>query len=949
MKGWSWACCAVPLLLCALLPAAVSAQQDDVTALGLSSTYVPPVEQRTSSATGLAWSAEHNAALVSLGENGIRGWWPSTDETRQGFLTGTGSALFIDAVGVRILAVDQAGRLHSLKSSSFTVQWSQEVLDGRPYAVSIDGTGSNIAMVGLHAVTQRAICAVMSISTLKPIPSWTSELPGDLASARPQCAVWLPPLGVPRYSGATLAVGMVDGRVAVVSGSEAWTVADVDGQVVEVGWSASNASLVVATREGSLYIVDLANNVTRGPWNVLPSTQAQLTSMSVVGHRVAVGTTDGWVKVLTAELEPLQQFHEDFSIAAVEWANTTHLLAVNSWGKVLLWGPDTDGDGLGDEADAFPWDRTEWADTDGDGAGDNGDAFPLDFKEWRDTDGDDVGDNSDAFPRDRTEWYDTDGDGVGDNGDFLPTVDNGWAAAGTVVLVALLAALPILHAQRGRMAERRALARAARSWAKELGLKGWPMPGSGEELRAAQLLEGALRVHEGTASKALKETREAVETALINLDVGMRVQDGIIERGGVGADEAFARATQLREQSQELALERDRLARIAIAYERLDADVDDVARRAWPGLAGLDAQLAAPRARLDRLENTLVRTRQSSLIASAESAAKAARGAFVVPTKGLHIKGSDQVGTPERGTGLEPLAEEGQPGGPEGAEAPVDGIPMEMPTTLGKVRARHALLVTHEHAEFAVSVDNTLAEDIKDLTVSVGIEGDALRHRGPHERGLGTLPTGRSVTVTFHAVVNAPALREPQHMVRLRAVVTGKAGSREVREELPAKATSLVTASIIPAEAGAEPLKEGVFGRSGVVLPRVPAAFVMRALEFPAGLMPQMTFDLEGGHWRLFTALTEGGEDLRVAAAVVGSPDTTELMVEVRGPQGFPARDLAEEVVDSVRYAILVDRRIRLRGEARPLSVERMEALSTEMSRAHMGALGHGPGSPSAG
>ncbi len=943
MKGWSLALSVVPLLLCALLPAAVSAQEPEVTPLGLSGLYVPPAEQRTSAVTDLAWSEQHGLVLVGLGERGVTSWQPSTEEMRRGFMLSF-RVQFVTTSGVRLLVTDQDGRLHSLKPATLATIWSHEVLDGVPYAVTVDATGRYIAMVGLHKFTQKAICAVTNLSTMFLPPEWDHELPGELGTARPQCAAWLPPLGVPGYYNSTLAVGMVDGRVVILSEREAWTLADVDGQVIDIGWSPGIFSLVVATREGSLYTIDPVNNVTRGPWHVLPSTQAQLTSLAVSHSRVAVGSTDGWVKVMDLSLEPLQQFHEDFSISAVEWANDTHLLAVNSWGKVLLWGPDTDGDTFGDERDAFPRDRTEWVDTDVDGVGDNRDAFPLDNREWLDTDGDEVGDNADAFPRDAKEWFDTDGDGVGDNGDFLPTVDNGWAASGTIVLVAILAALPILHAQRSKMASRRILARAARTWAKELRLKRWPMPGSKEELRVAQLLEGALRVHEGTRSKALKETRDAIETVLINLDVGQRVQEGIIARSGLGADAAFARATQLREHSQELALERDRIARISMAYDRLDADVGDAVRKRWPGLAGLDAQLPSLRSRLDRLENSLVRSRQSSLIASAEREAKVARGAFVVPTKGLHVKGADQVTTPERGAGMG--LSEGE--GVEEEGVPLDGFPMEGPLTLGKVRARSALLITHERAELAVSVDNTLPEDIKGLMVSVGIEGDALRHRGPHERELGTLPTGRSVTVTFHTVVNPPALREPQHLVRLRAVVKGMAGGHEVREELPAKATSLVTASIMPAEAGAEPLKEGVFGRSGVVLPRIPMGFVMRALEFPAGLMPQMTFELKGGHWRLFTALTEKGEDLRVAAAVVGGPDTTELMVEVRGPQGFPARDLAEEVVDSVRYAILVDRRIRLRGEPRPLSVERMEELSTEMSKMYLGTQRLEPGSPSA-
>lgn len=78
---------------------------------------------------------------------------------------------------------------------------------------------------------------------------------------------------------------------------------------------------------------------------------------------------------------------------------------------------DTDEDGVGNNTDAFPFDPTEQYDTDGDGVGDNADPFPFDPNESADTDGDGVGDNTDAFPEDPDEAYDTDGDGVGDNAD----------------------------------------------------------------------------------------------------------------------------------------------------------------------------------------------------------------------------------------------------------------------------------------------------------------------------------------------------------------------------------------------------------------------------------------------------------------------------------------------------------------------------------------------------
>ncbi len=54
--------------------------------------------------------------------------------------------------------------------------------------------------------------------------------------------------------------------------------------------------------------------------------------------------------------------------------------------------PDSDGDGVPDEDDAFPDDPTEWVDTDGDGIGDNADP---------DDDNDGVPDDQDDFPKGR--------------------------------------------------------------------------------------------------------------------------------------------------------------------------------------------------------------------------------------------------------------------------------------------------------------------------------------------------------------------------------------------------------------------------------------------------------------------------------------------------------------------------------------------------------------------
>jgi len=96
---------------------------------------------------------------------------------------------------------------------------------------------------------------------------------------------------------------------------------------------------------------------------------------------------------------------------------------------------DSDGDGVGNNADAFPNDPNETIDSDGDGVGNNADAFPNDASETVDSDGDGVGDNSDAFPNDSNETIDSDGDGVGNNADAFPndaseTVDSDMDAVG---------------------------------------------------------------------------------------------------------------------------------------------------------------------------------------------------------------------------------------------------------------------------------------------------------------------------------------------------------------------------------------------------------------------------------------------------------------------------------------------------------------------------------------
>ena len=101
----------------------------------------------------------------------------------------------------------------------------------------------------------------------------------------------------------------------------------------------------------------------------------------------------------------------EYYIEAKDSSNTALSGSAESPYKVYVSLPsdtDTDGDGVSNAEDAFPYDPNESSDLDGDGVGDNTDP---------DDDGDGVLDGDDAFPENAAEWMDTDSDGTGDNAD----------------------------------------------------------------------------------------------------------------------------------------------------------------------------------------------------------------------------------------------------------------------------------------------------------------------------------------------------------------------------------------------------------------------------------------------------------------------------------------------------------------------------------------------------
>ena len=102
---------------------------------------------------------------------------------------------------------------------------------------------------------------------------------------------------------------------------------------------------------------------------------------------------------------------------------------------------DTDGDGVDDELDSFPFDSSQQLDSDFDGFGDSpvgndSDDCPLEYGTSLtdtlgcvDDDGDGIRNADDQFPFDDQQWLDRDGDGfgdnlVGENGDACPDEAN---------------------------------------------------------------------------------------------------------------------------------------------------------------------------------------------------------------------------------------------------------------------------------------------------------------------------------------------------------------------------------------------------------------------------------------------------------------------------------------------------------------------------------------------
>lgn len=885
----------------------------------------------------VAASAIEGYAVLTRGDDGVIVWDLEDGRAIPVNIPSRAWTVSVEIAQGWLMVCDVTGRVHGINPQLGNVPWSKTMLSGSLRVTAVTDDGGRMAFVGLDN-DMRLVIAAAILPTFDKEPYWSDDIPEEMSLITPTSVAWIPNWAVPGWLGDTMVIGTNEGEIYTWRGSGEWTyVTDLGSEVVGVAWNARLGKLVAASARGNIYVVDVGEGVvdSQAMTDFVPP--RSLVAFSMQGNRVAVGGSDGQVELwdtLVWRREQTIRYH-NFTLADVAWANGTALVSAGRFASLALWGPDSDEDGHADAVDAFPTDRTEWRDGDGDGRGDNGDMFPTDPREWLDSDADGVGDNGDVFPDDPSEWLDSDGDGVGDNGDFIPNLHNLLAAGIFMVVVGVAGGLPaarMAYLKRKGQEQRRL---AALAWLEELKVEPLPDPsrpdGRGKLDRVFQLF----RVREMADPPRLAETIKAYDTTVLNTVVALRVQDEVAERGGVGADAAMSRGVHLRDQLQELDGERERLDAICRSYWKVQDDIDEEIRLMWPDMISLQASTRRHRERVQMLDNTLEQFRKGSIIKIGDEAARISRGAYVVASKEMRVRGSERplgikVGVPPKPEIVVPEPDE------RGEDTPLSITP-----PLGKVRARQALLLRGDTAELVVSVDNTLAEDLEELAVDLTIAGDRLRHKGPHKVELGSLVTGRTTSATFQLriVPPPPPDEDPGELTRLLARVSGRVGSRKYSLELPAKTTNLVT-PLLARPTGWTWGEPGtlVVGRRGVRFPRVPSKAVLAALEFPHGMLPMMDGALDGGgEWRLLVSNTEAGEPLVALVGVDTGPEWVDLLVEVRGPPRFPSRELAEELIDAVRFAVLGDRRLRLRGEDRPLETERVLELARSVADAYVG------------
>ncbi len=312
------------LLAVLVLPSLVDPVTADTSSdhLGIVRSYTPG--DLEAKAKDLAADGERGYALLTRGDDGIIVMDLETGETHDVRSPSGAWTVSVEMTGEWLMFTTVTGRLHGLSDDTKRAVWSKTVLDGnlRVSAVSEEGVLS-MAFVGIDS-DFRMVISVLLLPDLAKVASWSDDIPDDMAYTTPTCAAWLPAGAVPEWTGNVLLIGTNEGQVFAWRGrGEATTVVELDEEVVGMQYDEHSAKLVVATRKGRIYMVDVAKQTVASQFSTDFASPRTLVSFdyNVESRRMAVGGSDGQIEVWNmANLQRTQTIrYHNFSLADVAW------------------------------------------------------------------------------------------------------------------------------------------------------------------------------------------------------------------------------------------------------------------------------------------------------------------------------------------------------------------------------------------------------------------------------------------------------------------------------------------------------------------------------------------------------------------------------------------------------------------------------------------------------
>ncbi len=704
--------------------------------------------------------------------------------------------------------------------------------------------------------------------------------------------------------------------------------------VTSIDWSPDGTRIASCSRNNKIGIWDAETGEKIRYWEGRSTTAGVVGALAIEwasdGSRIACSYADSTVEIWDVDsFESLQTLREHASsVGAVTWSpGDKNIASASNNGTIIIWAHDSDKDGFADSNDDFPEDISEWKDSDGDGVGDNADVFPGDPSEWKDSDRDSVGDNSDVFPEDSGEWKDSDGDGIGDNEDFVPDFHNihlmGMIAA---VIIAVAVTITGIKAQRKRK-ERERYIRKMYEWGHELG---YPK----ERKFSKEQIERIGPVFDKWSKydryQAITDLMEEIETTIRNLRAGVKIYSDLIEMDTSSKREAEKRKNRLEKHMATLVEELEQLKGLKDRKKENLAELEKEAKRIFSSfLQGKERDpdytaevLEEVGLRHKRIENSFTRIYESSLL-DIKKLTKKARGAFVIDRDKTRIKDISPFGGKER----EEKTDE-------------DGIPV-FHTEETQVEVRREMCVIGNTLRFAVVVENRYSSPITDITVDLEGNMDILRIKKPR---TGTSNISAINPDRIHTFVFTLEARKQRQCTINGTVEFVDPEGKKHRSRIEKKETDLLTAFMdlnsLESKEFKDKKKRFNSASVGYSFRQIAAHTIKKILNYCNNLYPVRAEETDTGGGekasRLWLSGRSGidGTEYLCSIAIKRKPKEEVTMVLLQGYSSTDREQIEtflEEIMDTLRYNILTDKRIRFRGEATKLGEKELKGLRASL------------------